>query len=130
MKVTRKGFISSVATAVVATMAAPSSKAFARVLSPSNSASDVNAFSSHVGSAFEFAGPEGARGSLVLQDLVKYPTGAHTEEFSLLFAKSGSGTLPEGSYRVRHTALGSMNLFLVPGGKKAALRADFNLLRA
>jgi hypothetical protein len=81
-------------------------------------------------SAFEFAGPEGARASLVLQDLVKYPSGRRTEQFSLLFANSNPGTLPEGNYRVRHKTLGSMNLFLVPGGRKAALRADFSLLKA
>lgn len=129
MKVTRKGFISSVATAVAATMAVPSSKAFAGLV-PASNAVDVNAFSSHVGSAFEFAGPEGAHASLVLQDLVEYPAGPRTEQFSLLFAKSGGGTLPEGTYRVRHKTLGPMSLFLVPGGRKAALRADFSLLKA
>jgi hypothetical protein len=129
MKVTRKGFISSVATAVAATVAAPSSQAFAGLLSPSISA-DVNTFSNHVGSAFEFAGPEGARASLVLKDLVKHPSGSRVEQFSLLFANSDNGRLPEGNYRVRHKTIGSMNLFLVPGGKKAALRADFSLLKA
>ena len=128
MKVTRKGFISSVATAVAATVSASASPALAGLLSAPSVKPE--AFAGQIGSAFELAGPEGVRARVVLSDLVRLPAERRTEQFSLLFSSSTSAALPEGLYRVRHSTLGAFDLFLVPGGKKAALRADLNLLKA
>ena len=129
MKVTRKGFISSVATAVAATMASSASPAFAGFLSPTPSAKS-DSFSAQIGSTFELAGPDGARARVVLNDLVKVRSDVRTEQFSLLFTDANGASLPEGLYRVRHSTLGAFDLFLMPGGKNATLRADFSLLKA
>jgi len=56
MKVTRKGFIASVATAVAATMASSARPAFAGFLSASK-AMTPETFSNQIGSTFELAGP-------------------------------------------------------------------------
>lgn len=129
MKVTRKGFISSVATAVAATMTASAGPAVAGLLTPSSSAK-IDTFLNHVGSTFSVAGPAGARTAVVLHSIEKVPSGRRTDQFSLFFASASGDFLPEGLYRVRHSTLGAFDLFLVPGGKKAALRADFSLLKA
>ncbi|MBX7185189.1 MAG: hypothetical protein K1Y01_08615 [Vicinamibacteria bacterium] len=129
MKVTRKGFISSVATAVAATMTASASPALAGLLTPLSSA-DIDAFLNHVGSAFHAAGPAGARTAVVLQGLEKLPSDKRTDQFSLFFASPSGDLMPEGLYRMHHSTLGAFDIFLVPGGKKAALRADFSLLKA
>jgi hypothetical protein len=128
MEVTRKGFISSVATALVAVAASAPTEAFASFLAPS-AVTGPESFSSLIGSTFSFSGPGGITGSLVLRSVVKRSSDWRTEQFSLLFATKDGSVCPEGKYQVSHPTLGSMELFLVPGGRKAALRADFSLLK-
>jgi hypothetical protein len=84
----------------------------------------LETFSPHVGSEFEVAGePEGS-GPLVLTaaEPARGPAGRPGERrpFSLLFQGPPGVVLPQGSYRLEHVALGTLEIFIVPIGADAA----------
>ena len=129
MQVTRKGFIASVSTAIAAAVALPQASALADVL-PRSVKGDPTKFSSHVGSSFQLSRADGTREVVVLRDVLKAKSHPRTEQFSLVFTSPNGAPLAEGTYKMRHTEMGSLDLFLIPGTKQPTLRADFNLLKA
>lgn len=133
MKVTRKGFIASVGPALVAAVALPSSRVFADALTPrTGTGAGAAGFVEHVGSSFELTRADGTRAALVLRDVIARESHPGTEQFSLMFTTSHGAVPPQGTYALRHAALGSVAMFLAPlgGARSNGLRADFNLLKA
>lgn len=131
MKVTRKGFIASVGPALVAAVALPSSRVFADALTP-RTGTGAAGFAEHVGSSFELTRADGTRAAIVLRDVVARESHPGTEQFSLMFTTSHGAVPPQGTYAMRHAALGSLAMFLAPlgGARSNGLRADFNRLKA
>lgn len=133
MEVTRKGFIASVGTALVAAAALPSSRVFADALLPETGISGTAAkFAAQAGSSFDLGRSDGTSVPVVLREVIEHKSHAKTEQFSLVFATRNGAALPEGTYTMRHGSLGAASMFLAPLGQaeSASLRADFNLLRA
>lgn len=128
MKISRKGFISSV-TAAMAVAALPERPVLASLSSAGPDGASAARFRHLVGSGFELALPDGGRETMVLTRVDELRSCRRTEQFSLAFTSTRPLALAEGNYRVRHNALGTMDLFMKPGAG-AIMRADFGLLRA
>ncbi|MEO8362002.1 MAG: hypothetical protein ABI672_18365 [Vicinamibacteria bacterium] len=129
MEITRKGFISSVAAAMAAASLPMSSIFSGANVGPSVSADvALDEFSKHVGSSFRLALPSGTQ-TMVLDRVDQANSCRRTEQFSLVFRIPSVASVPPGSYRVRHEAMGPLDMFLVPGLENS-VRADFNLLKA
>lgn len=128
MKVTRKGFISSVATAAAA-LSIPARPVLAGLAGPSLDGLGADAFDRHIGATF-IATREGRREELTLIKVQKVRSCARTQQFSLVFKNVSPAPLESGMYRLTHKALHGTPLLLTQGVEDSVLRADFSLLRA
>ena len=75
-------------------------------------------FAPHVGSAFDLRLPDAEAVTLTLREVTPLGPAAASypgrRPFSLLFAGPQDVRLPQSIYPLRHTALGALDLFLVP----------------
>jgi hypothetical protein len=128
MKLTRSEFLSSVAAAAVAAAVAPGAAAAGAKQAPADTADGFERF---LQSSFWVDRTPGWSQELVLTAVNRRPSAPGSEQFTLVF-RAPDGSVPEGTWRVEHRALGELRLFLVPAGETPAgrlFRADFNLLR-
>ena len=128
MKLTRSEFLSSVAAAAVSASVAPGAFGAPAKVVPVDAA---DAFEPHLNSSFWVDRTPGWSQELVLTSVTRRPSTPGTEQFTLLFV-APDGSVPEGTWRVEHRALGELRLFLVPAGETRTgrlFRADFNLRR-
>lgn len=79
-------------------------------------------FAAHLGTTFRLRLPDGAGLDVVLQEASLHPhlppQPGRRRGFSLVFRSSLPGHLPQGTYRLDHEAMGTMELFLVPTGPR------------
>jgi hypothetical protein len=71
-------------------------------------------FREHLGSQFEL--PDGPFQSELVEVNDLEGSGGLREPFSLIFRGPSDQTLPQGTHRVEHKRLGSLEIFLVPVG--------------
>jgi len=133
MKVTRKGFITSLGATVVVVSALPFDRVFGRTHVPPEP-NGVGSFAPLVGSEFHALGPGGQRVSMILREVIELPGDPRIEQFSLVFKPGRRSSIPSGTYDVEHPSLGAFHLFLTASGNNltgggALARADFSLLR-
>jgi hypothetical protein len=83
---------------------------------------DHDSFARHLGETFVLRPPEGDPVEVELLEAAALPGRQTNDEairrdpFSLLFRASGASSLPQQVYRVEHSALGELDIFLVPIG--------------
>jgi hypothetical protein len=137
MNVTRRKFIERVGiTALAAASATSVGKVFAQsgkadgmYFRPAESAADPlnylsrQHFEPFINTAFEVSGEGGAaRLTLIEVNAIERKTnesrGYSGESFSLIFRGSAANKLEQGTYQVRHGALGEHSLLVVPVGRK------------
>lgn len=129
MEITRKDFMASLTTALMAATALPTAEVFAGVASAPTGPKAL-ALGRLIGSSFELSLPGGVRQAMVLRELVPRKSCPRTEQFSLIFNAEGVAALPRNVYPVSHPQMGNVRLVMASMTEKSGLRADFNLLRA
>lgn len=136
MKVTRKQFLSTVATGVLGAAIAPgrllgeSGQAVQSIYSP-------EMFAPYVGSTFRVTSAELGQAfdefDVTLQEVSRAAGGPETVQFSLEFTGPAGDAAASKTYVFRHPELGSLPMFVTPARKDAqarvVYRADFNILQ-
>jgi hypothetical protein len=83
---------------------------------------EIGDFAAHLGSAFRLRLPDGAALDLVLLEATAHPyvppQPGRRRGFSLVLGSAPPGHLPQGTYRLEHEAMGTIELFLVPIGPR------------
>ena len=72
-------------------------------------------FAEHAGSECRVVLDDGSEVNLTLESVEEGPDqGGMLEQFIVLFRGAKDRYLPQGIYKVKHTALGTLDLFLIP----------------
>jgi len=90
-------------------------------------------FRPHIGAEFAIHTADGVGRRLTLAKVTEQPLHRNIEQFSLIFRESAEEGLPDGTYFLRHIALGGFHLFIVPIGapleRCTAYQACFSRVR-
>ena len=74
-------------------------------------------FAQNVKTSFQITDARGSAIDVVLEDVTPRKLSARQEQFSVYFRGPLDSFLQQGTYRLEHSHIGSMELFLVPVGK-------------
>jgi hypothetical protein len=128
MKLTRKQFLSRVTTGLVGTALGSS---ILKATVPKRPLAAAG-FENQVGTSFQIRADGRDLTKLILNRFENKPSSKGTTQFSLQFAAPAGASLEEGTYDVKHAALGNFRMFVVPlpadAQGRTSYRADFNLL--
>ncbi|HEX9189876.1 MAG TPA: hypothetical protein VGB87_22560 [Vicinamibacteria bacterium] len=87
---------------------------------PSLDALEHGDFARHLGTPFRLRLPSGEALDLTLVEATLHPdrsaVAARRKGFSLVFRDARPGHLPQGTYRLDHEEMGTLEIFLVPIG--------------
>lgn len=129
MKVTRKHFLSAVASAAVGAALSPA-RLFAA--EPRQKVVLSNRFERAIGSSFRIKASQGDTVEVRLERVETRRSDASTSQFSLEFVAPAGERLQEKAYTFEHDRLGELPIFITQTRQDAAggiwYRADFNLL--
>lgn len=70
------------------------------------------------GEGFKLQTPDGQAISVTLTEVEEYNYSPNIETFDLVFHSQNKEMLEQGTYRISHSKLGGMNLFMVPSPSK------------
>ncbi len=139
MRVTRKEFLSTLATGLAGAVLRPARLLAAPLTvaprgTPPENGLSPETFQQYVGTTFRVYRPSGGVPvEVLLKEVVRKPDSNGTVQFSLTFVAPLGDTLAEKALRFEHSDMGTLSIFViktrVDQQGQAWYRADFNLLQ-